>query len=471
MEERSSGWNKRASVTGKPHGTPLWKAGYVFSLRSSEGYGRYMMLSDQKMPVQRNTFLKTPGNEEEFDKKRIEETREKEGARMSLISDYEQRTVWKYEPIHGSFSTADGLTLKVNEDGSYRRFSGSTVVIRPEARCFQSIQRMQRVLLQQLKDTDMLAERLPASTIHMTLHDLISPEVCSMASAQEYNQKVEDSISRAADIAEEVRKRSAGQKITMVSDRIVNMVSKSLVLMLRPKTEQDYEMLLQMRHPFDAIQTFPYPFTPHITLAYFRPGVLNGDLLGKAVDYAQIRQENAPVFEFYPEGLTVQRFLDMKTYMDVPERICFCCDGGLNRSVMAANILNDLAGKRKLPVTGQARAAFPDTQGWMVSELVWKTLEKNGISPDRTYSSSRYLEERELSWFTAFAGISDGALGRLLQLNLPEEKVTGVSHFFYGVRDPEYGEITHEQAFRELYDRTEKYLDAYEAVFRKHVGG
>ncbi len=380
---------------------------------------------------------------------------------MSLLSDYEQRTAWKYEPIHGSFHTADGLLNKISPDGNYVPFPGSTVVFRPGNQCLQIIQLMQKALCCRLDETGMLAHPLPASTIHMTLHDLISREMCASDSEKDYKQEVEDSISRAVDIVSAIRKDYAGRRIAMVSDRIVNMVSKSLVLMLRPQTEQDYELLLELYHRFDGIQNLPYPLTPHITLAYFRPGMLDGDTLGAAVDFAQINPENAPVFEFYPEGLTAQSFLDMQTYRDVPERICFCCDGGLNRSVMAANILNHLAKERNLPVAGEARSAYPDTQGRPVSDQVWNTLENHGIIPDRTYLAARYLEDSEVSMFTCFAELSDGAIERISRWNLPDDRVYNVSHFFFGVRDPEYGEITYEQAFEELYDRAEKYLNAF----------
>lgn len=335
--------------------------------------------------------------------------------------------------------------------------------------CLQVIQLMQRVLRYKLDETGMLASPLPASTIHITLHDLISPEMCAANSEKEYCCEITDSISGAAGIIQSIREEYAGQKITMVSDRIVNMVSKSLVLTLRPQTEQEYGLLLELYRRFDAIQNLPYPLTPHITLAYFKPGILDGESLGAAVDFAQVNPENAPVFDFYPEGLTAQGFLDMKDYIDVPERICFCCDGGLNRSVMAANILNHLAKERNLPVEGEARSAFPDMQGCPVPGRVWETLENHGIIPAKTYSSARYLEDYEVSWFTCFAEISDGAMDRIFLLNLPKDREYSVSRFFFGVRDPEYGEITHEQTFRELYDRVEKYLDVFETEYRKHM--
>ena len=159
----------------------------------------------------------------------------------------------------------------------------------------------------------------------------------------------------------------------------------------------------------------------------------------------------------------------MQTYLDIPERICFCGDGGLNRSIMAAQILNDLAAKRELPVIGAARAATPNTQGQPVSNQVWETLESHGIRPDRTDLSAQYLKADEVSHFSSIVEISGRAADRISRLCLPKEKVYNVSRFFFGVRDPEYGEITHEQAFMDLYDRAENYLDAFEHEYRKHI--
>ncbi len=390
---------------------------------------------------------------------------------MSLLSEYEDRTSWKYEPIHGAFHTHEGLTNKVDRDGSYVYFLGTTVVFRPDKRCLQTIQLMQRVLYQQLQETGMLMPALPTSTIHMTLHDLVSPEQCvpDAAHPSAYECKMAESLNSAVKIVEEIRRDYAGRKITMVADRIVNMVSKSLVLLLKPRTEQDYELLLDMYGRFDEIVSLPYPLTPHITLAYFRPGLLDGDKLGEAVNFAQIAPDQALTFEFYPEGLTAQVFRDMQSYVDIPQRICFCCDGGLNRSVLAANILNHMAKERNLPVKGEARSAYQNTQGRPVPEQVWKTLERHGIQADRANATARFLESRDASLFSHFAEITAGAMDRISWMGLPEERVEHVSRFFYGVRDPEYGEITYEQAFLELYDRTARYLDWLEDWYKQFV--
>ena len=389
---------------------------------------------------------------------------------MSLLSAYEQRTAWKYEPICGRFHTDEGLNRKVLADGRFAHFPGSTAVFRPEPSCIRMIRLMREILFRALGETGMLADPLPESEIHMTLHDLVFPESGEAASGEAFASAVTDSTVRAAEIAEEIRREHGGKTVRMAADRTVQMVSQSLVLMLRPQTEQDYELLLDMYRRFDSIRELPYPLTPHITLAYFRPGMLDGDALNAAVRTLQIRPDNAPVFTFSPKGLTAQVFEDMRTYRDVPVRICFCCDGGLNRSVLAANILTHLARSRGLALTAEARAAYPGTQGRAVPEQVWQTLESHGILGDRTYAEARPLTGVELPYFTAFGCITAGARSTMSLLGLPEGKMNPVSGYFYGVRDPEYGEVSYEQAFTELYERAEKYLKA-EWPREKHAAG
>ena len=386
---------------------------------------------------------------------------------MSLLSDYEQRTAWKYEPVRGVFHTHEGLVRKVRTDGSFAPFAGSTVVFRPGKRCQQIVPLIQRVIREKLDDPDMLAAPLPASTVHMTLHDLVSPEMCfsNPEDARQYAREADVSLKRAAGIAEEIRKVFAGRRIVMAADRIVPMVSKALVLLLKPAGEADYELLLDLYRRFDEVMQLPYPLTPHITLDYFRPGVIDGDRLGEALEFSQIRAENAPVFDFYPEGLTAQKFSDMQTYHDLPARVCFVCDGGLNRSVMAAHILNHLAKKRDLPIFAEARSASENTHGTTIPEEVRNTLERHEIVSIPEGRKARYLAEEEYSHFTAFAALSDGAVRRLSWMRVPEKRVSRISSFFYGVRDPQYGEVSHEETFGELYARVNRYLDYFEKEF------
>lgn len=233
---------------------------------------------------------------------------------MTLLSDYEWRTAWKYERISGSFHTHDGLANKVRPDGSYAPFFGSTVVFTADDHCIRTFQEMQTALHDRLGDV--LAEPLPASTLHLTLHDLVSPEMCASGPADQesYSREVADSLSKAEKVVREIKSEYLGEKIVFEADRIVNMVAKSLVLLLRPHSEQDYELLLEMYRCFDGIVSLPYELTPHITLAYFRPGMIDGDRLGSVVEQIQVSGNDTCLFEFPVEALTVQVFRDMKSY-------------------------------------------------------------------------------------------------------------------------------------------------------------
>ena len=95
-----------------------------------------------------------------------------------------------------------------------------------------------------------------------------------------------------------------------------------------------------------------------------------------------------------------------------------------------------------------------------MSKQVRETLDNHGIQIDESFSIAHYLEDEEVSHFSSFVAISRGAMDRLSLLGLPEEKVKE-SRGFFGVRDPEYGEISYEQVFKELHEKAAGYLNAF----------
>ena len=222
---------------------------------------------------------------------------------MPLLEEYEHRTAWKYEPIRGDFSTHQDLQRKICSDGDYRAFPGSTAVFRLDRDAFRMTRLIQENLHRRLDETGMLAKPLPSSTLHMTLHDLISPEQTLWEIGDhQYAREVENSLEQAQAMICGIQSRCAGETIVMVPDRIVNMVSKSLVLLLKPASERDYSLLLDMYRQFDAVKALPYPLTPHITLAYFRPGTIDGERLDAAIHDLQPDPGASPVFDLYPEN-------------------------------------------------------------------------------------------------------------------------------------------------------------------------
>ena len=376
---------------------------------------------------------------------------------MPLLEEYEQRTAWKYEPICGFFPTHSDLPNKISPNGNYLAFPGSTAVFRPDRDTFRMVRLMQTSLHRYLEETGMLADPLPASTLHLTLHDLINPEQTAAGGEERnrYAREVENSLKQAAAIVHSIQERHAGQEITMIPDRIVSMVSKSLVLLMKPASEQDYALLMDLYQQFDAITALPYPLTPHITLAYFRPGMIDGARLDAVV--RGLQPGASPVCKLYPETLTAQRFSDMAHYRDMPMKICFCCDGGMNRSVMCANLLNHIAQEQGWPLRAEARSAFQNTHGRAIPEEVWQTLEKHGIKADRSFQSARYLDGKDYAAFSQFVMISPGAVDRIAMLGIPDDRCRLLSSVFFGIRDPAY-ESSYEQAYADILERMDRLL-------------
>ncbi len=384
---------------------------------------------------------------------------------MSLLEKYEERTAWKYDPLPGRFLTHPDLGRKIKPDGGYAPFAGTTVFFRPDKNCLGTVLIMKRLLDRRLGD--LLAAPLPDGSFHMTLHDLVSPEnsACDPADGEAYRREMRESLEKAAGIAESLRRESDGRPIRMIADRVVNMVSKSLVLMLRPASEDDYGRLLKLYRCFEGVTGLPYPpLTPHITLGYYRPGPeggqreLDGARMNGVLERMQILPDRAPVFDFYPESLTAAAFDSMARYHEIPERVCFCCDGGLNRSVMAACLLNHEAKKKRLPIRAGARAAFPVTRGAPVPDEVLRTLEKHGIRPGAEGMRAEYLGAEDLPRFTRFAGISHSAFERFDAIGLTEDRVLAA---FDGVPDPAYDDTTYESVFEILRERVRAFLDEW----------
>jgi hypothetical protein len=106
---------------------------------------------------------------------------------------------------------------------------------------------------------------LDSSTFHMTLHDLV-------------NGQPEDSLRTRMQKIEPMVKSILGdwkdhEPISMEATWMFNMVSTSIVLGLKPADPDSYARLDAMYSKLEEVIPLGYPLCPHITLAYFRPGV------------------------------------------------------------------------------------------------------------------------------------------------------------------------------------------------------
>ena len=95
---------------------------------------------------------------------------------------------------------------------------------------------------------------------------------------------------------------------------IFNMVNTSIVLGLAPADPETEARLCYMYARLNAVVPLDYPLCPHITLAYFRPGVYGRE------DLAALRTALTPAsleITLDMENLVLQTFTDMNNYQTV----------------------------------------------------------------------------------------------------------------------------------------------------------
>lgn len=162
-------------------------------------------------------------------------------------------------------NTSPGLTAKVGSEGKLLPFPGNTVVFLLDEDVKASLQRLQEELYQRCGK--LLAEPLRLKTFHMTLHDLANGN-CLDQRAQ--------MAAQAAGILDTLRRKPV-MTIPMKAVCTFNMVNTSIVLLLEPVNEQAWQQLDDLYLQLQQVRELPYALTPHITLAYFRPGCYAGE--------------------------------------------------------------------------------------------------------------------------------------------------------------------------------------------------
>lgn len=233
------------------------------------------------------------------------------GRILETLSAFWERTgsfIFDSLPHEGPLTTNGALPQKVSASGSFEPFAGSTAVFTlPEA---------VKARLAVMRDTlyescrDILSERLEEETFHITLHDLISGKPCP-----ELEERVRSVRGRAMDVVRAIA--GSGVSVRVESTRVFNMVNASLVLGFAPSDEESCRMLMGCYEALQGAVRLDYPLTPHVTLAYFRPGVVSGEALSRlreAVDRAG-RMEQLR-FELPLSRLEYQLFSDMNSYIN-----------------------------------------------------------------------------------------------------------------------------------------------------------
>lgn len=217
---------------------------------------------------------------------------------INTLDDYIYRSLPEWE----DFSTNPNLCKKVDGEGNFLPFHGNTVVFLLD----ESFRAQLRILQDRLYSRAgwMLSRRLEPDTFHMTLHDLVNgpeltPALC---------RRMED-VRQTALALPEVWKEQP--PLRMKTTWLFNMVNTSVVLGLAPADGESRAALSRMYRALETVVPLGYALTPHITMAYYRPGTYTRQQL------EGLRSALQPVeleVELRMEDLVYQTFRNMNSY-------------------------------------------------------------------------------------------------------------------------------------------------------------
>ncbi|MDE6251784.1 MAG: hypothetical protein K2M78_03985 [Lachnospiraceae bacterium] len=207
------------------------------------------------------------------------------------------------------FKGNPSLSQKINKDNTFRNFYGDTIVFALDDIIKEKLGEYVELLYRSAPEC--FCERLVPNTFHVTLHDLSnSPDLRDVA------EELFDNELKVIEKMGEMQKHEKA-KIKMKSKYIFNMVDISLVLGLYPADEDEYRRLMELYFIFDKVKKLNYPFTPHITLAYYN---INGfDLQTARILEDAVNQlnDNEIEIELNVNNLYYQKFKSMNDYIDI----------------------------------------------------------------------------------------------------------------------------------------------------------
>lgn len=227
------------------------------------------------------------------------------GQFLERINSFEKQEM---ELPNEDFSVNPSLKKKVDDQNCFRPFFGDTVAFDLDSDTKKKVEGIVDVLYTQAGEC--FCERLRGDTFHITLHDLSNSPSLSEAAEEVFVNELR--------IIDAVKRANIGcEQLTMQSNNVFNMVGTSLCLGVKPKGESDYKKLMKLYSIIDEVKSLPYPFTPHITLAYYNCRAFSresAECLTRAVNIF-----NKEPFEFTvsTDKLYYQKFTDMNTYVNI----------------------------------------------------------------------------------------------------------------------------------------------------------
>lgn len=228
---------------------------------------------------------------------------------METLSEFWVRTnafIWDSFPRDDGLVTNPNLSRKVRPDGGFAPFFGNTVVFPlPE-----EVRRRLGVLRDALHAScgSILAEPLATDSFHITLHDLLSgPPSAALGEQVAITRK------QALDCVGHIGEQ--GGAVRLHSTALFQMVNTSLVLGFAPADEASCQRLMTGYARLQEVVPLSYPLTPHVTLAYFRPGRVEPEQVERLRGIAErVRQQPQLEVVLPLRALEYQLFFDMNHY-------------------------------------------------------------------------------------------------------------------------------------------------------------
>ena len=211
-------------------------------------------------------------------------------------------------PHCGPLTTKPLLVEKVAPTGTLLPFFGNTMIFDLPQEVQLQIARMQLILHHRCGF--MLADPLAPNTLHMTLHDLLNGvDEAALREPVRLTGEHAKAILR--------NQRAANlPPIRLTATLAFNMTCGSVALGFAPDTEEYCAALMAMHADYQSAVALNYPLTPHVTLAYFRPGTYSPEEVAQLAE--ALREINAlPKVHIMVDAgcLHYYTFKDMNTYI------------------------------------------------------------------------------------------------------------------------------------------------------------
>jgi len=206
-----------------------------------------------------------------------------------------------------SWETHPKLTEKVSCDGRLEPFFGDTVVYDLDEAAKEHFDGIKKELHRVLEEA-VAVQPLEKQYLHLTLHDLAhgkNPE--ALKEVMEANAK------RALKLVQAVREGHA-QKIRVRMSYVFNMNNTSIVAGVVPADDIEYQKLMDVYEMFDVLCPLGHYFTPHVTLAYYKPQKLEAWQVKIMDDVVKWLSERRCEMVLDAKRLHYARFSDMNRY-------------------------------------------------------------------------------------------------------------------------------------------------------------